>query len=165
MYRPNFCLDCGDRIHRKRWYVWTSRRFCQKCATRLRRATVLIPFAAIIALTVGAWLLGNAGRPDPPPLILERAAPSSASLTANIVSPAEPFVDVESKLPSASPSSNTGNKFTESLTDPHETVSICGARTKKGTPCSRRVRGVGRCWQHRGKSAMLPKGKLIVNSG
>jgi hypothetical protein len=50
----------------------------------------------------------------------------------------------------------------ERPTDPAEVVSICGARTKKGTPCSRRVRGTGRCWQHRGKPAMLPASKLIV---
>jgi hypothetical protein len=42
-------------------------------------------------------------------------------------------------------------------------VAICGARTKKGTPCQRRVRGgVGRCWQHRGKPAILPPSKLVV---
>ncbi|HEY9281988.1 MAG TPA: hypothetical protein VIP46_00905, partial [Pyrinomonadaceae bacterium] len=50
----------------------------------------------------------------------------------------------------------------ERPTDPSEVVSVCGARTKKGTPCSRRVRGTGRCWQHRGKPAMLPASKLIV---
>jgi hypothetical protein len=48
--------------------------------------------------------------------------------------------------------------------DPSQTVSICGARTKKGKPCSRRVIGTGRCFQHRGKSAMLPAEKLIVQN-
>jgi hypothetical protein len=51
---------------------------------------------------------------------------------------------------------------TERPTDPNEIISICGARTKKGTPCQRRVRGTGRCWQHRGMNAMLPASKLIV---
>ncbi|ASZ12413.1 hypothetical protein CK934_16325 [Chitinophaga sp. MD30] len=27
-------------------------------------------------------------------------------------------------------------------------VGYCGALTKKGTPCRRKVRGGGRCWQH-----------------
>lgn len=27
--------------------------------------------------------------------------------------------------------------------------SLCGARTKKGSPCQRRVAGGGYCWQHR----------------
>lgn len=28
-------------------------------------------------------------------------------------------------------------------------VGTCGARTQKGTPCKRRVKGGGRCWQHK----------------
>jgi len=43
-----------------------------------------------------------------------------------------------------------------------EKTYICGARTKKGTPCSRRVRGPVRCWQHKGAQAMLPLEKLVV---
>ena len=53
----------------------------------------------------------------------------------------------------------------ERPTDPNEIISICGARTKKGTPCQRRVRGTGRCWQHLGKPAMLPPEKLIIQGG
>src|SRR6185295_19646696 len=44
-----------------------------------------------------------------------------------------------------------------------EDVYICGARTKKGTPCSRRVHGPVRCWQHKGLPAMLPVDKLRVS--
>jgi hypothetical protein len=29
----------------------------------------------------------------------------------------------------------------------------CGARTKSGRPCRRKVRGGGHCWQHRKKAA------------
>ncbi len=29
---------------------------------------------------------------------------------------------------------------------------ICGARTKSGKPCQRKVKGGGYCWQHREKS-------------
>jgi hypothetical protein len=43
-----------------------------------------------------------------------------------------------------------------------EATYICGARTKKGTPCSRRVHGPVRCWQHKGEKAMLPVEKLVV---
>jgi hypothetical protein len=50
----------------------------------------------------------------------------------------------------------------ERPTEPDEVVYLCGARTKKGTPCQRRVRGPGRCWQHRGMPAILPPSKLVV---
>jgi methyl coenzyme M reductase subunit C len=43
-----------------------------------------------------------------------------------------------------------------------EQLYMCGARTKKGTPCSRRVHGPVRCWQHKGMAAMLPQEKLIT---
>jgi hypothetical protein len=43
-----------------------------------------------------------------------------------------------------------------------EQIYTCGARTKKGTPCSRRVHGPVRCWQHKGAKAMLPPDKLLV---
>jgi hypothetical protein len=39
----------------------------------------------------------------------------------------------------------------------------CGAETKKGTPCSRKVKGNVRCWQHTGMPAMLPPDKLLVS--
>jgi hypothetical protein len=38
----------------------------------------------------------------------------------------------------------------------------CGAKTKKGTPCSRRVHGPVRCWQHKGAVAMMPQEKLLI---
>jgi hypothetical protein len=41
-------------------------------------------------------------------------------------------------------------------------VYTCGARTKKGSPCSRRVHGPVRCWQHFGLPALLPQEKLLV---
>lgn len=41
-------------------------------------------------------------------------------------------------------------------------VYYCGATTKKGTPCSRKVKGGGRCWQHKGQEAMLAQEKLLI---
>jgi hypothetical protein len=41
-------------------------------------------------------------------------------------------------------------------------VYFCGAATKKGAPCSRRVRGGGRCWQHKGQATLLPDEKLLA---
>lgn len=35
-----------------------------------------------------------------------------------------------------------------------EPVYFCGALTKKGTPCTRRVKTKGRCWQHKGQPAV-----------
>jgi hypothetical protein len=71
-----------------------------------------------------------------PYLIIERTTPPTSQLAAT------------SSTPQPSPEL--------------EQIYTCGARTKKGTPCSRRVHGPVRCWQHKGAKAMLPQEKLIV---
>jgi hypothetical protein len=120
---------------------------------------VLWSSALCVALTGLGFVGGRALRPAPPPLVIERAASNSPALLAQ--------TPATGKQPRAN--SDAGARVygadgseTERPTEAAEIVSICGARTKKGTPCSRRVRGTGRCWQHRGKPAMLPASKLIV---
>jgi hypothetical protein len=164
MYRPNFCAECGERVVRARWRWWTSRRFCVPCARRFRRRSIAARLAAVAALLAVGFLVGRQGRPAPPPLVVERgelplvapragAAPGAgvggASFGARAAERREP------------PRGADGTRD-ERPTEPDEVVSVCGARTQKGTPCQRRVRGTGRCWQHRGKAAMLPPSKLIV---
>jgi hypothetical protein len=130
-YRPNFCCDCGERIVRLRWRLWTSRRFCDKCSLRFRKTRWLQPATTVVGILLLGILIGRGFRREPPPLVIQRTAP------------------VQSSSPTAPPTTA-------------EESYICGARTKKGTPCSRRVRGPVRCWQHKGAAAMLPPDKLIV---
>lgn len=148
MYRPNFCAECGERVLRARWHVWTSRRFCATCARRFRRKNFLARLALASAIACAGFLLGRLASPAPPPLTIERG-------TLNLASPpggqATPPSDGAGR--SAGPKHETiygpDGTDAERPTDPSEIVSICGARTKKGTPCQRRVRGTGRCWQHK----------------
>jgi hypothetical protein len=129
-YRPNFCSECGAKIVRLRWRVWTSRRFCDECS-RLGKTLRLQRALLITGLVIFGILIGHGFKHEPPPLVIQR--PASAQSTTST----QPVATVE------------------------ETY-ICGARTKKGTPCSRRVRGPVRCWQHKGAKAMLPAEKLVV---
>ena len=130
-YRPNFCSECGDKIVRLRWRVWTSRRFCNKCFSRFIRAHWLQRLGATIALVCLGMLIGRGCRRERPPLIIQRT----------VTTP----VQAASQAPVSA-----------------EQLYTCGARTKKGTPCSRRVHGPVRCWQHKGAAAMLPVEKLII---
>lgn len=154
MYRPNFCADCGERVVRERWRAWSSGRFCATCERRHGRGAwvrflVVLCFAACAGFVVGRLL-----RHAPPPLIIERGnLPAPALLAKRPDAPAPKPDAANTRDPGAT---------AEPPTDPAEIVSVCGARTKKGTPCSRRVRGTGRCWQHRGRPAMLPASKLTV---
>lgn len=153
MYKPNFCAECGERITRSRWHLWTSRRFCAECVKGVSKRRILLPLIACSALFGLGLLTGFSARKAPPPLVIERGQKSALSATAQNSSPV---------APKPAPVYGPDGTATERPTDPNEIISICGARTKKGTPCSRRVRGTGRCWQHIGRPAILPPAKLIV---
>lgn len=155
MYKPNFCAECGAQVVRARWHLWTSRRFCQTCAPRFRQSSIIRPLIACAIIFSFGLIIGRSARHAPPPLVVEQSR-TAAPQTNNPVSQAT------NVAPQAAPIYGADGTATERPTDPNEIVSICGARTKKGTPCSRRVRGTGRCWQHKGMPAMLPPEKLIV---
>jgi hypothetical protein len=141
-YRPNFCAECGNKIVRLRWFAWTSRSFCDTCARTFARSHWLRPSLLLLALGTCGVLVGRGCRRVPPPLIIERPASGPAQ---NSIAPTPPR------------ESNTPQPATA-----NEEVYMCGARTKKGTPCSRRVHGPVRCWQHKGTPAMLPQEKLRI---
>ena len=145
MYRPNFCSECGTKIVRLHWRPWTSRRFCDTCARRLRRERLKPALLFGILIWSAGFVTGRALRPAPPPLIIQRSANSPLWKTEG-----------ESGANRAGIPENAAVQLME------EAVYICGARTKKGTPCSRRVHQPTRCWQHKGMKAMLPTEKLIV---
>ncbi|MBA3766439.1 MAG: hypothetical protein H0W99_05520 [Acidobacteria bacterium] len=111
-------------------------------------------------------IIGRFQRQSPPPLIVERgelpAAPTaSASKDAAKPPGGQNGTDTET-TPKPEPAYGPDGTAAERPTAPNEPISICGARTQKGTPCRRRVRGTGRCWQHKGLPAMLPPDKLTV---
>ena len=164
LYRPNFCCNCGEKIVRTTWSIFTSRRFCGICETEykgidyLPRVIVLI--AGIVTVAGAAGLL----RKDP-------AAPSSGldatSRQRRVV--AQPATKADESFasqraantnqaetggvqpaPQSSPAANSLQRRTAQKPST-ETVHYCGALTKKGTACTRRVKTNGRCWQHQGQ--------------
>jgi hypothetical protein len=158
MYQPNFCSECGVRIVRAKWRVWTSRQFCAGCGTRFRKAQLALPLIAGSVLLFGGFGFGRYLRPPSPPLIIQRSALS-------------PLSDIPSALAAGAPSAlhNAARAPDDAVIDGNNQIAnaedviyTCGARTKKGTPCSRRVHGPVRCWQHKGMPAMLPQEKLLV---
>ena len=165
MYRPNFCCECGERVARARWRVWTSRRFCVECAGRFRRGSLTRALVLACALVGTGFLLGRMAKPAAPPLVLERGG-AAAGLAPQQPAPEAPRGAAagarEGSGLKPAPAYGPDGTADERPTEPDEVVYICGARTKKGTPCQRRVRGPGRCWQHRGKPAVLPPSKLVV---
>ena len=157
MYRPNFCSECGAKILRLHWHVWTSRRFCDVCSRRLLKQRLTNSLVAATALLSIGMITGRAGRPAPPPLIIERSANSP------LFNPQDHSVTNKTDDSAANAgSTNSHPRQNSPATTDEELVYICGARTKKGTPCARRVQSAVRCWQHKGSRAMLPPEKLVV---
>lgn len=139
-YRPNFCCECGHKIVRLRWFAWTSKCFCDKCSRTFAKSHWLRASITIAVFFLAAVLLGRGCRTTPPPLIIER--PVNSSTTSGAPTPTTENTPQPSPVP--------------------EQLYTCGARTKKGTPCSRRVHGPVRCWQHKGAKAMVPQEKLLI---
>ena len=160
LYKPNFCSSCGERVARAHWRLWTSRRFCEACERRRGRGSLTAPVLLLVLLGGGGFLLGRFASPARPPLVVERGGAGLNTLPASAAAPRTAGDVREGAKPE--PAYGPDGTANERPTDPEEVVYVCGARTKKGTPCQRRVRGPGRCWQHRGKPAMLPPSKLVV---
>lgn len=159
MYKPNFCAECGARTERAKWRLWTSRRFCEDCGARFRKRELALPFIIGAALLIAGFAFGRFLRSAPPPLIVQRAAVSPLpDVPIDLVSGAQAAQSKNSRDASAGSPAEANSQPATAV----ENIYICGARTKKGTPCSRRVHGPVRCWQHKGMPAMLPQEKLLV---
>ncbi|MGA9997471.1 MAG: hypothetical protein WBP93_18775 [Pyrinomonadaceae bacterium] len=163
MYKPNFCAECGNRIERLRWRLWTSRKFCPSCVRRFRKARILFPLIGAATLFSLGLATGRAVRPTAPPLTISRNQINALAPVSPVKAAAQNGSNaVQTQTQGSEQSYGPDGTLTERPTDPNEVVSICGARTKKGTPCQRRVRGTGRCWQHKGMPAIIPTEKRIV---
>jgi hypothetical protein len=183
-YKPTYCCHCGEKVDRAKWGITDSRRFCDSCASEfvfkewIPRAVV---FTGILGALFGfGTLLRNAEKPlsvtTSPVQVSTNAAQNqknqqllSGANVQNSVPPLNAANIAAPKQNTADPKSlenlrlQTGAKSADKQNPVPEAVYFCGAQTKKGTPCSRRVKGGGRCWQHAGQTAMLPPEKLLIS--
>jgi hypothetical protein len=167
MHVANYCAECGARLKTKGWRAWLNGNFCKDCAHRLGRTGRARPLAVIAIIIIAAFALGRYLRPGAPPLIIERTANSPLSdLPVNLNDTAKPARgNAKSQNEGTQASDDPSTRPTANPESADDVVYLCGARTKKGTPCQRRVHFAGeRCYQHKGKPAILPPEKLIVKS-
>jgi hypothetical protein len=169
LFKPKFCCHCGEVTERAEWKLWTSRRFCLVCESTQKQHD-LWPRAVVAAgLIVG--LLGISGflarQAAPPTRTAQLVSPRPASTTPGKFQelPAAASNGVRNDratnapLPNNSAAVTKAERFEPSKSKTtgggHEDIYFCGAATKKGTPCSRRVKAPGRCWQHMGQPSMI----------
>ncbi|HYX27571.1 MAG TPA: hypothetical protein VE863_03315 [Pyrinomonadaceae bacterium] len=154
MRASNFCSECGERVQRNGWRVLLRGSLCAQCAARLGRSGRLRSIAAVSLIAIAGFAIGRYLRPTPPPLIILRAANSPLS---------DAPIDSNDAARSSKQSSANSPPNVNLVAATTDAVYICGARTKKGTPCQRRVHVAGeRCFQHKGMAAMVPLEKLKI---
>lgn len=176
LYRPKFCAECGEKIERSKWSVLTSRRFCIVCETNHKGADLIpagIVVAGLLLFTAGASGLLRSSQAPPQARtlltkpVVENSVPQAALPNNVYVADLDsPVKQVQTAKPQQSEPQRQPDKELQTSRDQEivraESVYVCGAETKKGTPCSRRVKGRGRCFQHKGMPAMMDEAKLRV---
>jgi hypothetical protein len=170
-YRPNFCCNCGEKIERADWSIFASRKFCDLCQTEhgtkdwgLKLISVfgvvcLMAFVSSFfrpySLTVKTISTESSTSASAP----VRLADANFNTTAN--QPLQSQNGTNAGVPAVSLPTAPDAKPTAS-TKETDAVYYCGAATKKGTPCSRRVKHAGeRCWQHQGMPSILDENGAI----
>ena len=173
LYKPKYCSNCGEMIERTDWHFWTSRRFCQTCEIELKFYE-WIPqislFAGVLLAMFGVGGYLNSGarqsavssniNSTKPIQIVSNQTQAANSANVQTLSALPKQTTQAAPVQKTEVVKNAPKASTEDAAE--EAVYFCGAETKKGTPCSRRVKGGGRCWQHEGREAMLPPDKLLA---
>lgn len=184
LYQPNYCCQCGEAIERLDWKLWTSRRFCENCESDFRKQEWLPKLGVGIIFLFGLFGFGSYLKTPEKPLngATTQIAVYSSNKSQNIktgsgVVNSNSANSVQNQsliINNVSQGNNRDSLLTDRRKDrvtlsedrqnvTTEPVYFCGAQTKKGTPCTRKVKGGGRCWQHLGQPAMFPKEKLIAS--
>ena len=143
MRTARFCSGCGEELKAKRASLRPFRVFCMHCAPSWSRARRL-RIAAFAMIVAGAFLLGRYSSPPQPFYFIGTPAGShSGSIQSS--------TGQDGVARSGEKSSTTQIQQQPSASTNAVEV-LCGARTKSGRPCRRKVRGGGHCYQHRDKS-------------
>lgn len=132
-YQGNFCAECGNALAAGR-RLWP-RYFCDDCAARLEPRRHAKSLGALLAGAV-IVLFAFANRQTATQVAPAAVKPPVASVSA---------LDATAR-----------QKIAPDAAKPEASVRVlCGARTRKGTPCRHRVSPGERCAQHRGKPSIL----------
>lgn len=160
LYKPKFCCNCGEKVDRVSWSLTTSRRFCDVCAVEQKQHDLIPRVLAGICVFVGLFGVSgymarsgsNVGSAVPPKLtsskVLTGAEPLG-KLSGNVAN--QGVAGNASKAESGTIAVVSPKGIAKQNTE-QNAVYFCGAITKKGTACSRRVKQPGRCWQHQGQA-------------
>lgn len=164
-FRPSFCANCGVRIERAEWRLWTSRRFCDVCAIELKEHEILpkaigAVMTLITIVAVGIAFSTGQRSNELQALKVEPKRDTVAEKRTESFEPVGQSIAAQPKeiQPEIRNLASTTEQQIAAMKKPkvviEESPIYCGAETKKGTPCSRRVKEATRCYQHQGMPSM-----------
>lgn len=168
LYKPKFCCECGEKVERAEWRPWTNRRFCEFCETEFqgeeiaRRAFAGVGTLAIAAVAFGFYGAGRLTE-NQSSVVPSAASPSIQNENIGDRRQGESSNRVTDTAPTPAPSlaATSSVPVYGPASDDPKPVYYCGALTRKGTACTRRVKEKGhRCWQH---SASLNHEEISVS--
>jgi hypothetical protein len=136
-YQANFCAECGNAM--KPRFSLGPRYFCEECDAQMGRRNYFKSVAGLLlCATLAVFALNRTFTPGPGGQA-PNAQPNAGAST--------PAVSARDTLTA------------RNLEPKPEAVerAMCGARTKKGTPCRHLVPPGQRCAQHRGMASLLEK--------
>ncbi|MDQ4123854.1 MAG: hypothetical protein M3209_20640 [Acidobacteriota bacterium] len=173
--KPNFCCECGEKIEKENLKWWDSRKFCNECERHHDKLPnrILKYFVLAFIFTGIGFIIANSVKQRNPTTAWSQNQANLApqQIVNRQVAQTNQTVGLQ---PANKPTNQNAAQKTPQILTPAppqalpdiaettETAYYCGARTQKGTPCSRRVRVPGRCWQHVGKPAMVSQEKLKI---
>jgi hypothetical protein len=140
-YQANFCAECGNAM--KPRFSLGPRYFCDECQAQMGRRNYFKSVAGLLlCATLAVFALNRTLKPSPngeSPNVQSNAGAST------------PAVSARDTMTTRNPEPKT-----EVETQDFASVRVmCGARTKKGTPCRHLVPPGQRCAQHRGMASLL----------
>lgn len=141
MATATFCSECGERLKVKRSSTLLFRSFCSRCSPRFNCARLMLIVAVALSAAIG-FGIGRFTTPREPFYYIGTPVESGSSRTA-------PSTD--DNAAHAARKSEAVAQGEQVAFSPSAAEGACGARTKSGRPCLRKVKGGGYCWQHRDK--------------
>lgn len=172
-YRPNFCCNCGEKIERAAWPLSASRKFCDLCQSEYKlrdwapRAMAVVGLVVIVAGVSSFFRpapeTGSGGSKKARSAVSDlQIGQSKVNSNATLNPSPQSQLGTNANIPADTISVAKVNPKAQPAKNADEPIYYCGAMTKKGTPCTRRVKKLGdRCWQHAGMPSMLETGSRI----
>lgn len=143
MRRTRFCSACGEPIKIKNFTFPTLGLLCVRCSPHFRRERVLVLAGFFLCLSA-VFAIARYTAPNQSFFYIGTPVESSTDRLADPTGATSSLAEANREI---SPVQEA-----KPPTEPGRSVdSICGAPTKSGRPCRRKVNGGGYCWQHRDK--------------